>query len=312
MVFRRVEAREALAADFVGRIAFGALCAGVPVAAVRDLEAVTGKGVFKILGMNLSDATAVRAAVAMLDEPVDHLVMNAGGFGGATPITLTGDGVTELFASNVLGNAVLLEALIDRGLLSRGAVLAGSEAARGVGKMGIKKPALKTSSVEEFVSIADGRYFRQSKTDIMSDYGVVKYVAALWMSHMARVHPDLKLVTMSPGSTPGTAVLNFLPPALRFLPEKVIIPHVLPLFGLAHRLEDGAKRLVDALSDDRFKTGVFNASARKTVTGPVVDQATITPDLNDATIQANANAAICRFLPFDSPSGGAVRQDSLA
>ena len=35
--------------------------------------------------------------------------MNAGGTGGSTPLALTADGVTEVFASNVLGHAALVD-----------------------------------------------------------------------------------------------------------------------------------------------------------------------------------------------------------
>ena len=66
--------------------------------------------------------------------------MNAGGTGGPTPGALTQDGVTEIFAQNVLGHVVLLEELISAGLLTEVAVLVGSEAARGVPKMRIPRP----------------------------------------------------------------------------------------------------------------------------------------------------------------------------
>jgi hypothetical protein len=37
------------------------------------------------------------------------VVLNAGGAGGSTPMALTAQGVTTIFASNVLGHAVPLE-----------------------------------------------------------------------------------------------------------------------------------------------------------------------------------------------------------
>ena len=41
---------------------------------------------------------------------------------------------------------------------------------------------------------------------------------------------------------------------------------------------------------------MFYASAAKTLTGPLVDQADIVADFADPTIQANAYAAIHRFI----------------
>ena len=41
-------------------------------------------------------------------------------------------------------------------------------------------------------------------TDPMIPYGPIKYMAALWMSSIARSYPDIRFVTMSPGGTFGT------------------------------------------------------------------------------------------------------------
>ena len=60
--------------------------------AKKDLETLTGKPVFEIILMDLSDAASVRVALSSLSEPIDHLVMNAGGSGGKTPLALTKDG----------------------------------------------------------------------------------------------------------------------------------------------------------------------------------------------------------------------------
>jgi hypothetical protein len=63
-----------------------------------------------------------------------------------------------------------------------------------------------------------------------------------------------------------------------------------------HKPEKGAKRFVDGINDDAFKSGVFYASKAGKLTGPVIDQSTIFADLNNFTYQNNANAAIHRFI----------------
>jgi hypothetical protein len=68
----------------------------------------------------------------------------------------------------------------------------------------------------------------------------------------------------------------------------------MPILGLSHSLETGAERLVDGITDPTLRSGVFYASA---VTGPVVDQADIFPDLRNLSLQDNANQAIHRFIP---------------
>jgi NAD(P)-dependent dehydrogenase (short-subunit alcohol dehydrogenase family) len=67
---------------------------------------------------------------AAIDGSVDALVMNAGVIGPQS-MELTADGVTTVFATNVLGHVVLLEGLLAEGRLGEVAVFAGSEAVRG-------------------------------------------------------------------------------------------------------------------------------------------------------------------------------------
>ena len=45
-------------------------------------------------------------------------MLNAGGTGGAQPLQLTADGVTQIVASNIVGHAALVGQLIDAGLLT--------------------------------------------------------------------------------------------------------------------------------------------------------------------------------------------------
>ena len=43
--------------------------------------------------MDVSNPNSVRSAVAGLNEPIDALIMNAGGMGGKSPMDVTTDGV---------------------------------------------------------------------------------------------------------------------------------------------------------------------------------------------------------------------------
>ena len=264
--------------------------------AKADLEKTAGKTALSVTIMDVSDPASVRAALASLSEPVDDLVMNAGGSGGKTPLALTGNGVTEIFASNVLGHVILLDGLIEAGKLKRAAVFAGSEAARGVPKLGMKRPVLKTSSVDEFASLCDGSYFKGGKPDGTLAYGQVKYVAAMWMAAAARRNPSLKLITVSPGNTGGTQVTRDMPAPMRLLLRYVLMPVVLPAFGLVQGVEKGAQRLVAGLNDPKLKSGVFYASKAAALTGPVVDQSEIVPDLANHAFQDHASEAVHRFV----------------
>ena len=265
-------------------------------AARADLERTTAESIFTTVPLDTSDLGSVRAAVDLIQAPIESVVMNAGGTGGSTPLALTADGVTEVFAANVLGHAALLERLIAAGALTGSAVLVGSEAARGVPKLGLPRPDFAEHSVDEFASVIDGSFFAGGKVDTAVAYGQVKYLGALWMSELARRNPQLRLVTVSPGNTAGTDVFRDLGRVVTPLMNRILMPYVLPRFGLAHPLDAGVRRLVDATVLTDLDSGKFYASAAKTLTGPLVDQAGIIADFADPTIQANAYEAVHRFL----------------
>jgi NAD(P)-dependent dehydrogenase (short-subunit alcohol dehydrogenase family) len=264
-------------------------------AAKKSLEASTGRSIFEIVIVDVSDVDSVRAAVKSLDEPIDALIMNAGGMGGKNPEKITKDGVTQMFATNVLGHVVLLDELVASGKLNNVALYASSEAVRGVKKMGMKRPDFKTSSVDEITSLIDGSFFGD-KMDPMDAYAYVKYVATLWMSSAARKHSNIRFISMSPGGTSGTAVMDDLPAFMKFMYKYIAMPVLMPLMGMAHKLETGAKRFVDGINDESLNTGVFYGSKEKVLTGPIIDQSNIFPDLNNAEFQDNASEAIHSFI----------------
>lgn len=130
----------------------------------------------------------------------------------------------------------------------------------------------------------------------MLAFGQVKYLGAMWLSSVARKHPELKLITVSPGNTKGTDASNKLPLPLKLLIHYVMFPVVMPLLGIVHDLETGAGRIVHSLGDPSIKSGRFYASAAGKLTGPLVDQSTIRPEMNNETYQENANQAVHRFI----------------
>jgi NAD(P)-dependent dehydrogenase (short-subunit alcohol dehydrogenase family) len=265
--------------------------------AKEDLETVTGRTIFEVVIIDLEDLASVRAAVAAVGAPLNALVMNAGGTGGPTPAALTQDGVTASFAQNVLGHVVLLEDLLAAGLLTDVAVLVGSEAARGVPKLRITRPTFTDHSSQEFASVIDGSFFQGASFDVMLAYGQVKYLGALWMGAMARMHPELRFITMSPGNTAGTEALRDQPALVRIIASRIVLPYLAPALRIGHKLDVGAKRLVNAVTDASLQSGVFYASAASKITGPVIDQAEIVPDFRDPEIQDHAYEAIQRFVP---------------
>lgn len=263
-------------------------------AAKSALIAETGRDIFEVVILDLADQASIASAVASLGAPIDALVLNAGGLGGATTASENASGVSQMFNTNLLGHTVLVEQLLERQLITSTILLAGSEAAHGIPKLGVAKPQMDSYSVEDFAGIASGRKF-DSKTDEMTVYGAVKLTGAVWMGAMARRYPHLRFVTMSPGSTVGTNGLDHLPFVTRVL-SKYVFGSLMPLFGMMHRVDDAARRFVDGVMNPRFDSGHFYASAAGAPTGPVIDQAEIEPNFSNPIYQDNAYAAIQRFV----------------
>ncbi len=263
--------------------------------AEAELMEATGRDIFEIIIMDVSDPESVTKALQDLKEPIDALIMNAGGMGGKQPEQITKDGVTILFAANLLGHVILLEGLIKEKKLNNVAMYAGSEGARGVPVMSMPRPALNGSTEDDFASIFDGSLFEKGY-DQMIAYGYVKYSAAMWMASLARKYPKIRFVTMSPGFTKGTEVMGNLPPMKKFMFKYIMLPIVAPLKGIVHKLEVGAKRYVDAINDPSYESGIFYASKENTLTGPVIDQSIIFPDLKNESFQDNAYKAVHRFV----------------
>lgn len=264
--------------------------------AKQSLEESTGRSIFRVVVLDTSDMNSARAAVESLDQPVEALVMNAGGIIGTNFAEKTADGVTQMLAVNLLGHVVLLEELLKAQKLTKAAIYSSSETARGVPQLGLKAPKLSSYSVDEFVSVCDGTFFGD-KVSFMIAYQYVKFLGALYMSAMARKHPDLRLMTVSPGSTSGTDIYDNAPLSTRITLK---ILGSLPIKSIKernfHSVEAGAKRYVDALNDDSYKSGAFYASKKSALTGPMVEQGGFFHDLNNEQYQDSAYEALHRFI----------------
>ncbi|MEM9078748.1 MAG: SDR family NAD(P)-dependent oxidoreductase [Bacteroidota bacterium] len=263
--------------------------------AKQELIEATGRDIFEIVILDVSQPDTVKQAVSELPQAIDALILNAGGTGGKTPEKLTKEGVTELTASNLLGHVVLVDELIAQEKLKNVVLFASSEAARGVEKVGMKRPDLNENSVAEFVSIFDGTKFKNN-FDAYQIYGWIKYSGTLWMGSMARKHPGIKFISMSPGGTRGTNGMNDLPFLKRIFLKHIGMKIIMPLMGMSHSLKEGAKRFVEGINNPKFESGVFYGSKQNVLTGQLINQGSIWKDLDNQTFQNNADRAIHTFV----------------
>jgi len=264
--------------------------------ALLELEELTGKKIFETLIVDVSDLESCEKAAEDLNTTVDGIILNAGGGGGTDPTRLTKEGVTVIFAINVLGHVHLTDLLMKNGKLSKqGSVMyVASFAARGAPEVRSAKPPINDGSIEEWTSVVNGNKFEDNKTytDI---YGAVKLMGALWTMSMARKHPDMRFMTIDPGMARGTSGTASVPWPQRWIMEAAM--WVMQMLGKAHSVDVGAQRYVDVLLNDRtFKSGVWWGS-KKGLTGELADQVEHWPDIiGDETAQDNANTVIRNYL----------------
>ena len=121
--------------------------------AKKDLEEATGKKVFEIIIGDVTDENSVRRAVEKIREPIDAVILNAGGMVGKTAAKLTPSGMNDLAATNILGHVILVEELIKRNKLKKAVLSVSAEAVPGVKMLGMRPVAMKKSSVDEFAAV---------------------------------------------------------------------------------------------------------------------------------------------------------------
>lgn len=264
-------------------------------AAKRKLEDLTGKkNMFDIVIIDVSSLDSVRNAVNNIREPIDGLVLNAGGFGDAK---ISSSGVTNVIALNVLGSVLLFDLLVERKMLIGGtAVYVSSEITRGIpGASGYKFK--DGGSVSEFTSLCDGSGY-DSKWDTEELYGVSKLVGTMWFLGMAIKYTNMRIFAVSPGVTGGTDVMSKnYHPLKGFVMNRIVMP-LGNLLGKVNSVEVGTKRYVDLLCDEEkySKSGVFYASKTSWPTGEMCDQIEHLNVFGDATYQDNASTAIHSFV----------------
>ena len=118
----------------------------------------------------------------------------------------------------------------------------------------------------------------------------------MWIASLSRKFPLIKLITISPGSTQGTETASDFPKVFQFIYNKIMMPIILPVMGMAHSLDKGTERIIKGISDNTLKSGVFYASKEKVLTGPIIDQGEIFPNLKNETFQDNVYDAIHQFI----------------
>lgn len=261
-----------------------------------NLEQITGRKIFEVALMDVSDPKSVENYVNQLSQTIDAVILNAGGQGGKDPLAITPTGMTNIAATNLLGHMELIDQLMKQKKINNEVVYVSSEGARGI-KGVMKKPNFKTNSVEEFISVLNGS-FSDPKFDGSEayGYGYIKYIGTLWTAANARRYPNIKFVSVSPGNTRGTAGYDNLPPLTKYFFKYLLAPIVMPIIGMIHSRRKGAARYVEVLDNPNIESGTFYASREGKVIGPMVNQGKIFLEFSNLSFQDNAYAAMHTFI----------------
>jgi NAD(P)-dependent dehydrogenase (short-subunit alcohol dehydrogenase family) len=182
------------------------------------------------------------------NEVIAGIVLNAGGFGDI-PSSLEGQTMKSaeksncghakkacsIAQANIVGHAILVDQLSKNGKFGPAARIIA------VGSEGVLAPGAsmdwKNANMEE-------RILGTVRTPNL-DYGWIKGILALYWRAFARHHPEVYVLTVSPGAVGSTNLLvqGGSTPTLR------LFSRLFMFFLGSHSVQVGAKRYVDALLD---------------------------------------------------------------
>ena len=206
------------------------------------------------------DASASKSEIVQHEKAfpsgtvLDGIVLNAGGIGHDTEGKPTGpNNVIPIVQINLAGHVHLIEYFREQGIFKKNhsrIIYIGSEAARGIKFMGMKAPSFDGNTPQYFHSYINGSVYANKKYIAMKVYPEAKGLATLYFSAYARVHPDLFVLTTSPGGTKGTefTTQEAMDPITKFLFP--IVLRSLSVVEQIHSMKVAAKRYVDAVTGE--------------------------------------------------------------
>lgn len=222
--------------------------------------------VFRFIHFDASDRSSVKSAIDTITASIPEegslngLLLNAGGFTPDRKGLILQSGATTIAETNLLGHASLLDGLLSTKRIRTGSrvIFSGSEA-------GMGEPTAISWGItsQYYIDILNGNSYKSYNP--IDAYGHIKGMIAFYTAALAKRHPEIYFVAISPGSTRNTKLMDQgqYPVMLSFF-----IKGYIKLAG-QHNLDVGAKRYIDAL-DERYAypSGSFVCSERGYI-GPV-------------------------------------------
>eukprot|EP00121_Abeoforma_whisleri_P012752 Awhi_evm1s11772 len=182
-----------------------------------------------------------------------------------------------MYAVHVLGHVKFMEELIRLKKVASNftSLFVSTEGARGTPHFGMKSPEFSQPYEDDVAAHVSGD--SDDELGERYSYSYAKAIGSLYMAKMARLQPQFRFLSTSPGMTLGTELTKLDNPIANFFGQYLLLPFFY-YTGNGHYVDFGAKRYLDCLKGEGdFKNGHFYASAQGQMSGPLVDQSTFAP-----------------------------------
>jgi NAD(P)-dependent dehydrogenase (short-subunit alcohol dehydrogenase family) len=262
---------------------------------------------FISLAVDVSDLEISKRAAAELIErkeefggSLKYVCLNAGLL--TNELKRTAQGYELMLAASLFGHHVLVTEWLKGGLIADNAtiVISGSE-----GAVNVFPATMMGYNLPDYHQLAKGRgqglketLVDLSKNTVNADkfvqepqYGFAKSYVAWWAAAMARKYPSQTFLTVSPGMTTGTEIINMGSAPIYMVIMLYIMSWIGPYIGMAHNVSTGAKRYVDGLLTVKHgDSGSFWASPPRWMSGKLTKQNV--PHIQDQVLQNTAYEAL--------------------
>lgn len=258
---------------------------------------------------DLAQVSSIDAAVASFPA-FDRICLNAGGL--AKGMHASGVGINNGMIINTLGHAVLIDKLIAAGKCpaSTRIVYVSTEIARNIWSMvplspnycgRFKEKDIDWAITKEYNGICSCFPLRRQ----LGTYKNAKIIGSMHFAHLAKEHPELHVMTVSPGASGGAFG------EVAFCPMKQILAccGVCPFRALCvaqacstkSAVEVGARRYVDVLTGEpAWKTGSMPMSGYPfpccccmwSACGPMIDNRPLVAYFRDEELHEKAAAKV--------------------
>lgn len=242
---------------------------------IDNLIAATGKdsSFFGYVTMDLTDYASIIEGVKSCPDQIDRLCLNVGGLGKCK---MHPCGATDGMVLNSLGHALFFDKLVEAGKVPKGSrvIYVGSEVSHDIYSFSGLLPHYYGKFSEKDIEWAIGKNYDDLLGKVLpvrkqlGDYKNAKIIGQLHFSNMAKEHPDIHFVTISPGGIhgkdgKGTGFANegFFP--LNTLMKNT--PYLFGWLGVTHELTPGVMRLMDGIlvgDESKYKSGAMVMSKK--------------------------------------------------